>query len=109
MSDWEPIFEEEVLALISDGWYSMNTEQRQCWEAIKIIPEKWLGDDDMGEDTAFWVVAVTATRVVWYNHITEGFALSRYVAKGQIPAYESHQDDLEIAVQHVINRGDFSR
>lgn len=103
--DWEPIFEEEVLELVSDGWFSMNAEQRAIWDTIKVIPEKWTGDNELEEDDEFWVVAVTRTHVLWYNHIVEGFNLSRYLTKGHIASYQSQQDDLEITLQHAINLG----
>ena len=37
----ESIYEEEILELISSAWDVMTPDQRQCWERIKIDPEKW--------------------------------------------------------------------
>ena len=37
----EPIYEEEILELVSNAWDVMGGAQKEFWEKNKIIPEMW--------------------------------------------------------------------
>jgi hypothetical protein len=81
----------------------MTLEQRRIWEVIRVPPEKWALAPYGNNGGGFWVVGVMGRRVVWYNDIEEGFNRSRYERYGTISDYYCNQDDLEIAIQRLVN------
>ena len=102
--DWEPISEAELWDKINESYARMNPEQRRLWEMIKIVPEKWNQHPwgDLGN--GFWVVAIIGNTVIWFNDIEDGFNLSMYTEYRTIKDYSSIQDDLEWAVQVLVNQ-----
>lgn len=101
--DWKPISEEEIRSLIDSACVRMNAEQRRVWEKIRVDPVKWSQDPWGNEGKGFWVVALIGQHVVWYNDIEDGFNLSAYESHGTIEEYWCNQDQLEWAVQNIIN------
>jgi len=101
--NWEPLSETEVWDEINSSYERMSLEEKNLWEAIKIIPEKWQEISYGKEGGGFWVVALIGSTVVWYNDIEEGFNRSKYHQYGIIDEYWCNQDNLEWAVQHIIN------
>lgn len=100
---WEPLTEATLWDYVNDAFSRMNAEQRKIWEAIKIPPSKWRLDSFGEPGGGFWVVAVIGSSVIWYNDIEEGFNQSSYSEFGKIDEYWCNQDQLERAVQNVIN------
>jgi hypothetical protein len=74
--------------------------QQELFARTKTTPSKWelrpWGDEGGG----FWVIAVHAARVLWYNDIEEGFNVSRFDVPGRIPGteYWCNQDELRWAL-----------
>lgn len=101
--DWQPISSDELKENINSACVRMDMEQKQIWEQIRITPEKWIQHPwgDLGG--GFWVVAITGKNVIWYNDIEEGFNCSSYTTYGTIAEYWCNQDDLDVAVQQIIN------
>ena len=81
----------------------MSAVQLRLWEAIRIEPEKWQQDPYGNQGAGFWVVALVGRTVIWYNDIEDGFNRSRYSSYGTIDDYWCNQDELELAVQYLIN------
>ncbi|WP_028582204.1 hypothetical protein [Desulfogranum japonicum] len=100
---WQPIKEEEIWDDLNQSWKRMSYEQRNLWEVIKIIPEKWKQDPWGNAGDGFWVVAIIGKTVVWYNDIEEGYNRSTYSEYGKIEEYWCDQDELEWAIQKIIN------
>ncbi|MGY8768461.1 MAG: hypothetical protein ACKVH8_08550 [Pirellulales bacterium] len=100
---WEPISEAVLWDNINDAFMRMNPQQRKVWELIKITPEKWQEETYGKVGGGFWVVAIIGFSVVWYNDIEDGYNQSRYQKHGVIEEYSCHQDELEWAVQNIIN------
>lgn len=51
----------------------------------------------------FWCVALLGRMVVWYNDMEHGFNISRYTTFGAIDEYHCNQDEMEDAVQSLLN------
>lgn len=100
---WQPITEIKLWDLINGAFERMAPEQRKIWEIIKIHPEKWNQDPWGKEGNGFWIVALIGNNVIWYNDIEHGFNQSTYTKYGKINEYWCNQDELEFAVQNIIN------
>ena len=100
---WQPISSEALWAEVNGALSRMNEQQRRFWEVIRITPEKWQQDPFGKEGGGFWAVALVGATVVWYNDIEEGFNRSRYRSYGVIDEYWCDQDELELAIQKLMN------
>jgi len=101
--DWKPISELELWDRINAACDRMTPEQYKVWEIIKILPQRW-EEKQYGElGGGFWVVAIIGSSVIWFNDIEDGFNQSSYTEFGKISEYWCNQDELECAVQNVIN------
>ena len=62
-------------------------------------------DQDFGNepDDGFWVVAVMGNKVLWYNHVEQGFNVSVFSSYGCIDKYESRKDDFDTAFKKVMS------
>lgn len=103
MVEWEPISERELRARISQGQARMTAPQLSLWEAIRIEPEKWRQHPYGDQGGGFWAVALIGHTVLWYNDIENGFNRSRFTRYGTIDDYWCNLDELEVAVQYVLN------
>ena len=81
----------------------MSPPQQNLWEAIKIDPIKWSQEPYGNQGGGFWVLALIGNTAIWYNDIEEGFNRSKYTKYGQIDQYWCNQDQLEWAVQHILD------
>ena len=103
MVDWQPISESDLRARISQGEMRMTVPQRRLWNAIKIEPAKWQQDPYGRQGDGFWGVALIGRTVIWFNDIEDGFNRSRFTTYGTIDDYWCNHDELEVAVQYVLN------
>ena len=101
--DWKPISEGELWDDINSAYERMNLEQRRVWEVVKIQPEKWQQDPWGNQGEGFWAVAIIGNSVVWFNDIENGYNQSKYERYGTFSDYWCNQDELEWAVQKIIN------
>ncbi|MBE0484375.1 MAG: hypothetical protein IBX52_12845 [Bacterioplanes sp.] len=101
--DWEPISEARLWDDINGAFERMSPEQRKIWDIIKILPEKWQQDPWGNEGNGFWVVGIIGKSIIWFNDIEDGYNQSTYTKYGTINDYWCNQDELEWAVQNVIN------
>lgn len=101
--DLKSISEAELWDSINDAFDRMTLEQRRVWDVIKIHPEKWQQEPWGNESKGFWVVAIIGSNVIWFNDIEDGYNQSTYTNYGTIEEYYCNQDELEWAVQNVIN------
>lgn len=103
MIDWQPISLEALHARIAQGRARMTPAQLRLWEIIRIEPEKWqqhpYGDPGQG----FWAIALVGRTVIWFNDIEDGFNRSHFADYGTIEQYWCNHDELETAVQYVLN------
>jgi hypothetical protein len=85
---WTPISLAALQALMAREMDGCAPERRAYFERVSFPPEKWSlppwGDLGGG----FWAVAVDGDRVLWYNDIEEGFNISRFERRGEIPRDE---------------------
>jgi len=81
----------------------MSPPQSRLWSVIKVMPEKWRQSPYGDTGGGFWVVAVLGELVLWYNDIEEGFNISRHKNFNEIKDYWCNQDELEWAVQALLN------
>jgi hypothetical protein len=103
MLDWKPIAEPAVRARIAQGEARMSRAQFRLWQAVRIDPEKWQQHPYGDAGAGFWVVAIAGRTVIWYNDIEDGFNRSSYRAYGTIDDYWCNQDELDLAVQSLMN------
>ncbi|HYD81557.1 MAG TPA: hypothetical protein VEC06_17260 [Paucimonas sp.] len=101
--EWEPISETAIWENINEACLRMSPPQAKTWEAIRIIPEKWQQSPWGNRGGGFWAVAIIGRLVVWFNDIEDGFNVSRYSQHRVIDEYWCNQDELEVAVQRVMN------
>lgn len=101
--EWQAISEVQLWDLINDAYEKMTPSQRKTWEIIKVAPKKWSEESFAKIGGSFWVVGMIGSVVIWYNDIEEGFNLSFYRDFGEIAEYWCNQDELQCAVQSVIN------
>lgn len=103
MVEWKPITEDALRCRIAQGEARMSAAELRLWEAVRIEPQKWqlhpVGDQGDG----FWVVGIIGRTVIWYNDLEEGFNRSRYSVFGTIADYWCNQDELELALQYLMN------
>ena len=68
---------------------------------VRITPVKWR-QSPWGVE-GFWAVAVNGDQVLWYNDIEDGFNVSRFVIRGEIPddEYWCNQDSLKWALPRL--------
>ena len=101
MTSWEPISLEELDAEINKGVSLMSETQKVFWNSIRIKPEKWNETENGEAGGGFWVVALFSDKIIWYNDIEEGFNISKYVNRGEIPEYNCEQDELQFAIKKL--------
>lgn len=101
--DWTSISEAELWDKIIAAEGRMNPQIFRLWEAIKIPPEKWSEKTYGAVGGGFWVVAIIGRKVIWYNDIEDGFNFSSYSVSGKLAEYFCNQDELEHAVQDILN------
>ncbi len=100
---WSPLEESSLWDKLNAAEGRMNPEQARFWEVVRISPQKWKQTPFGEVGGGFWVVAVLGSLVVWYNDIEEGFNYSKYISFGEIAEYWCNQDDLEHALQELLN------
>jgi len=100
---WQPISEADILEEVNKSHDRMSREQKRLWEVMKIDPEKWQEETYGKEGGGFWAVAIIGNNVIWYNDIEDGFNRSKFDKYGEIRDYWCNQDQLEWAIQNIIN------
>lgn len=91
--------EEALWELINSGGERMTQAQRGMWEAIRVSPALWA----LPGYGPFWVVGLIGARVVYYNHIEDGFNASGWSTFGTIDHYQSLQGTLDEAIQRQLD------
>lgn len=95
--------EAAILKLTIQGRDHMTFKQKRIWDAITIHPEAWLYRHPNGHDSHVWVVALIGRSVISYNEWDGGFDRSQFFRYGEIAQFGWGNDDLDVAVQHVLN------
>ncbi len=101
---WQPLNEEKLWDFMNEAWDRMSIEQRRLWEVVRVLPQKWTLSPWGDQGGGFWVVGLIGNTVLWYNDIEDGFNRSRYSTYGKIDEYWCNQDELEWAVQFILNQ-----
>lgn len=102
---FQSITADELHALIARELGQCPTQIRDFFAALAFDPVKWRQSPMGDESGGFWAVAATGDRVLWYNDIEDGFNVSRFVTRGEIPAdeYWCNQDDLRMAIVQLMS------
>jgi hypothetical protein len=61
---WQPLSEVELWDKLNQAWDRMTLEQRQVWEAIRVLPQKWALTPYGNQGGGFWVVGLIGRTVV---------------------------------------------
>jgi hypothetical protein len=103
---WEPISIEELTAIIERDLAACTDEERAYFARVRFAPEKWSLPPWGDEGGGFWAVATDGDRVLWYNDIEDGFNVSRFLRRGEIPReeYWCNQSPLDMEIPAL--RGD---
>src|SRR5262245_36040913 len=91
--------EADILSMLDTAYEGMDTKQRRFWNEVRISPEVWKHN----EYGNFWAVGLTEKTVIWFNDIEEGFNRPAYTRNGIIDEYFCDQDELEWAVQKILD------
>jgi hypothetical protein len=101
---WKPISLANLEALIASDLAACTDEQRAWVARVAFPPEKWSQSPwgDLGG--GFWALAVNEDRVLWYNDIEDGFNVSRFTRRGEIPedGYWCNQSSLGPALGALL-------
>ena len=81
----------------------MSQSQRRLGELVKIDPVQWQHVAPGVKRGAFWVVAISGSKVVWFHPIEDGFNRSQWSVPGVIGEYWFHQDDLQCTVEFILD------
>ena len=100
---WKPIIEEAIWEKLNKGRIEMNARQAKLWDVIRIQPEKWVQEPWGTAGGGFWVVGLIGSMVIWFNDIEDGFNRSSYARYGIIKDYWCNQNELERAIQEVLD------
>ena len=95
--------EAKIWDLINAALDRMTPPQFRLWQVIRIAPEKWTQHPYGISGGGFWVVALIGRAVIWYNDGEAGFNRSSFTRYGEINEFRCSQDDLEVALQWVLN------
>lgn len=98
---WQPIGLTELQALIERDLAECSDEQRAYFARVSFAPQKWSHAPEGELGGGFWALAMDADRVLWYNDIEDGFNVSRFVRRGEIPRdeYAANQSPLRWGVR----------
>ena len=107
--DGEPLAEARPWDEINRAESRMTPQQHRLWQVARIQPEKWRLEARHAVRGDFWVVALLGRTVVWYNDLEHGFNWSTWSRHGTIADDGSCQDELEQAVQWLVNAVDSGR
>jgi hypothetical protein len=101
---WEPIPLAELEQMIERHLAECSEQQRSFFARVAIPPEKWRQSPYGDCGGGFWAVAVFGDRVLWYNDIEEGFNISKFKRRGEIPRneYWCNQDRLQWAIPRLM-------
>jgi hypothetical protein len=106
--NWKPMDLAKLESLLATHLADCTDEQRCFFETVRIEPTKWRLSPwgDLGG--GFWVVAVHRDRVIWFNDIEDGFEVSRFEVRGEIPEgeYRSSQYVLRWALARLGDESD---
>ena len=58
--------------------------------------------EDQEIDEGFWVIAVIGNKVLWYNHLEQGFNISHFSSFGCIDKYDSRKDSFDTAFKRIM-------
>ncbi len=101
--NWKPLSEAALWEDLNNAYDRMTPKQQKVWECIRIDPVKWAEPTYGIVGGGFWVVAIIGNSIIWYNDIEDGYNQSTYKKHGVINEYWCNQDELEFAVQNIIN------
>jgi len=89
--------------MLSRDLADCSEEQCSFFAQASIAPAKWRLSPWGDEGGGFWVVAVHGSRVLWYNDIEDGFNVSEFEFRGEIPhdEYWCNEDALRWALTRL--------
>jgi hypothetical protein len=100
---WKPITEEAVWDKLNAAQRRMSVRQAKLWHIIQIQPNKWAPESRSTSGASFWAVGLIGRTVIWFNDIEDGFNRSSYDQYGIIKEYWCNQDELEHAIQKLLD------
>jgi hypothetical protein len=98
----------EITSILRTEISRMSENEKSFWETISLSsPEEWICKEYDEQEILFWVVALFENNCIYYNHIEEGFNLSRFSQTGVIEEYWCNQDELNLVVISLLNKSDW--
>jgi hypothetical protein len=100
---WAPIDLAALQEMIQRDLAECSEQQRSFFARVAIQPEKWRQSPQGDDGGGFWAVAVYEDRVLWFNDIEDGFNVSTFTVRGEIPKgeYWCNQDPLQWALPRL--------
>ena len=88
------ISEEQIWDIINRQVHSLSPSEDYIWNAVKTLPDLWFCPVWNDGNEKFWAVGIIGNHVIWFNHVEDGFNISRYAKIGTIEEYWCNQDDI---------------
>ncbi|WP_221797808.1 hypothetical protein [Oceanobacter mangrovi] len=86
---WTPINESGLMARISEAIAQLTPETSRFWQLVKIpTAEIWQQHPWADEGCGFWVVAIFGRYCIYFNDVTQGFAVSPFRQWGNIDQFD---------------------
>lgn len=83
-------------AALAEDWLAF-------WESITIEPEVWSAPVSADAGFGFWALAVHDGRVVWFDSLREGFAVSGWSRPGEIGALVARETSLAAVLEGAFS------
>ena len=86
---WTPISENRLYELLDESSQLMTDELRQLWQLIHLRhAEIWQQRPWADEGCGFWVVATFSRSCIYFNDLSQSFALSHFDRWGNIMEFD---------------------
>ncbi|GAA6146396.1 hypothetical protein [Thalassolituus maritimus] len=104
MSDsWKPVSYVQLISLLTHSESQLEEITLLTWHAIRLpAAELWQQHPWGNEGCGFWVVAVAGRHCLYYNDITEGFAIGHFDRWGHISNYQKSDSSLNTALNKLL-------
>jgi hypothetical protein len=99
---WTPISESRLLDLIKRAETSMEAPVKALWELVRLPDaEIWQQHPWADEGCGFWVLATFSRHCLYFNDVTQGFAVSPFRNWGNIDHFEPDPTPLDELIERL--------
>lgn len=101
---WTPVTETQLIQQIALEVNSLDVNVHNLWKLIHLPnPELWQQHPWGDECCGFWVLATFGRHCVYFNDITQSYALGQFEHWGRIADYRPGVDSLNYLLDPLVN------